>query len=187
MLASGRNACLIVAAFSASLLSATADLIFGWLVGNNAAVAETSQFQTLLMYALVGLPVALVISFLAGGQSVDRAIAKGRLHMGDAARTGARIGCAVGIASLAFTFLIGVFYRLNDNAGFGSYLFAHQTVSDGMPTLLGWALEFGGFVVTTVIGVVSAVAGWFALRQRQPAESFTTHARSIGSNIETES
>lgn len=132
-------------------------------VGTIAGAHGSRQlFLWLCLYAVVGLPIAMWISFFAGGPALDQAITARKDRLPDAAFAGARVGAIVGLASLTLTAAIGVWYRLDYQASVNSYMYGRQTVLDGMPTLLGWMLKLGGFLMSVAIGSASGSAGWLA-------------------------
>ena len=163
-----RSFCLAIAGLTAWLLSMAADLVPPFIAGWFDMSASFPTFEQMLwiigVYAVVGLPVAMAISFTLGGRALDHAVGTGQTRLVDAARAGAWIGASVGVVSLTFTFLMGVNYQLDNNSSFNSYTHGVQIVSDGMPTVLGWGIEFGGFIVTICIGAAAAMLTWLVLK-----------------------
>jgi hypothetical protein len=97
----------------------------------------------LSVYAIVGLPIALLVSFAVGTPAWDRAEAQGRTRKRDAIGVGARAGLIVGFISLAFTGFMALKMALDDYTSFNSYWWGRATVLDGVPTLLGFDVRVG--------------------------------------------
>lgn len=166
---SRKNRALLAAGFVAWTLTTVAELgpAFGvaWFAESFLAykgyVPPLSQgVFWLSAFTIVGLPIALLVSFAVGSPAWDRAEAQGRTRKRDAIWAGARAGLILGLISLAFTGLIGLKTALDNNSSFNSYWFGYPTVLDGVPTVFGSILELGELVVTVGMGALAGLTAW---------------------------
>jgi hypothetical protein len=167
--ASRKTWALLTAGLAAWTLTTVVDLgpAFGaWFAKSfldyKGYVPEFSQgIFWLSAYAVVGLPIALLVSFAVGAPVWDRAEAEGRTRKRDAVWAGARAGLIVGLVSLAFTGFMALKTALDDNTSFNSYWWGRATVLDGVPTLLGSMLELAELFVTVGTGALAGLSAWW--------------------------
>ena len=112
------------------------------------------------LYAVFGLPVALVFVLAAGYPAWRRWERLGRTHRRDAIWLGAISGLLLGLALGGVIFLNGVQMRLDPHSSANSWSYGYQMVSDGMPTALGWAFQIFDLALTTVTGAAAGLAAW---------------------------
>jgi hypothetical protein len=123
---------------------ASAPLLFGVLIEQGLRGALAGMF----LFAIFGLPPALIATFIVGLPLALAAREKGWTKPTYAAMFGFSGGFAIWAGWLG--------YRLLEaTGGNDGYLW-----NDGWPTALGWQQELASAPVTAIIGLVSAVVAW---------------------------
>ncbi len=111
------------------------------------------------LYAIFGLPLALIVCFAIGFPAWRFAEKRGLATRLDAVKVGAVVGFVVGLTGIILRVLAALPTALNDNSTFESWSWGRQVVRDGLPTPLGWV--FTGIDLLATVGIGS-VAGWVA-------------------------
>lgn len=111
------------------------------------------------LYAILGLPIALIVCFAVGWPMWILAEKKVFRSLSDAAELGARVGFIIGAGGIVLGFLLGLQITLDDQWSFDRFRWGYQVTRDGLPTLLGLALQLLGLLWTALVG---AASGFFA-------------------------
>lgn len=160
---------IFVAALIAWLLTVATDI---WLpvgeaifrknvLGYRGRIPELAQLWGITtLYAVFGIPIALVVSFAVGFPVWRYMDAKGLRSSGDAIRAGAFAGLIISLVSIALSLLLGLATAADDNSSFSSWAYGQQVIDDGLPTTFGWLMKFLSVVTTIVIGAAAGLGAW---------------------------
>jgi hypothetical protein len=160
---------IFVAALIAWLLTVASDI---WLpageaifrknfLGYRGRIPELAQLWSITtLYAVFGIPIALVVSFAVGFPVWRYMDAKGLRSSGDAIRAGALAGLIISLVSIALSLLSGLATAADDNSSFSSWTYGQQVIDDGLPTTFGWLMKFLSAVTTIVIGAAAGLGAW---------------------------
>lgn len=120
------------------------------------------------LYAFFGLPIAVVFVPLVGYPIWKRTERRGQTNLRDAFWAGALVGLLLGFAIAGYIFVYGLQTMANPNASFDSWTYGHQTMDDGMPTILGWSFQLLDVVFTGVTGAVAGLTAWTVAATMNP-------------------
>src|SRR5262249_42591653 len=133
-------------------------------------VPQLPQVTTLVvLYAVFGLPCALIVCFALGFPAWIFAERRGLTRRGDALKVGAGVGFIVGAAGILFSVLAGLPIALDDNMSSDAWSWGGQIIHDGLPTLLGWGYKAIRLIATVGVGCLAGLAAWAAANGRRVA------------------
>ena len=125
-----------------------------------------SYLNAVVLYAIFGIPLALVVCFAVGFPAWRFAETRARASKVDAMIVGAGTGLVVGVVGIALSFSLGLQTALDDQSSYNSWSWGRQIIRDGLPTLVGWVYWLADLAVTVLIG---AAAGFTAWRTTRPS------------------
>lgn len=130
-------------------------------LGYTGYVAPFSQvWAWVVLYAIFGLPVALICCFAVGFPVWNSAERKGLRTFGDAFRFGARCGLIISLIGIGLGLFFGLKTALDDTSSFNSWSWGGQVINDGLPTPLGWAYQLLDLLVTIITGAIAGLIAW---------------------------
>jgi hypothetical protein len=112
------------------------------------------------LYAIFGLPLALIVCLAIGFPAWRFAEKKGLATRLDAVRVGAVVALIIGLTGIILGVLASLSTALNDSSTFDSWSWGRQVVRDGLPTPLGWVFTAIDLLATVGIGCVAGYAAW---------------------------
>jgi hypothetical protein len=121
------------------------------------------------LYAIVGIPLALVVCFAIGFLAWRFAEKRGLTTRIDAIKVGAGVAFIVGTLGIALGLLASLPTALSEGSTFNSWSWGRQVIRDGLPTPLGWAFQAVDLLVTVGVGSLAGLAAWWAAGSRREA------------------
>lgn len=109
------------------------------------------------IFTLFGFPVAITLGLLLGLPLWKFADSRGAHSRKHAASYGAGIGLAMGLIMLGWKIANGLRIYLDDSADYNTYGLGYLITKDGMPTAIGWALEFLTLLFFIVAGGLAGI------------------------------
>ena len=152
----------VAATFGMALLE---EVLFATTRGEAPAPRAMLNLSLLRAYALVGLPVAVVVTFAVGLPLWYLAEALGWRSRGAAIRLGAAAGLLIAGVPFILNVIQGWRISEDENFSFNTYRWGFATTLDGWPTTLGWVLGLGDLVQMAALGAAAGFAArWVAMR-----------------------
>ena len=112
------------------------------------------------LYALFGIPLAVIACLVVGFPAWRFAEKRGLKTRAEAIKVGGVVGLIVGSAGIVLGVLAALPTALSDSSTYNEWSWGQQTVSDGLPTLLGWGYQAIRLLITAGVGCLAGLAAW---------------------------
>jgi len=126
--------------------------------------AEWPKWQKTLnhlyIYALFGIPISLIVSISLGMPIWSIAERHGLHKHAHAMKVGILVGLLIGTGGILLSTALGLRTALDDASTYNAYRWGWQVIRDGLPTMLGWTLQFLDLLLKGTVGAIAGMMAW---------------------------